>query len=107
MVVLMTMNGCFGGSTTTPEEETPTTRIEVSPPSTVPTVPTTTTTTTSTTRPPGVPFQHVVQAGDVLSNIAAQYRVTVDAIVEANNIEDPDSIFVGQELVIPLPSEGN
>lgn len=44
---------------------------------------------------------HVVQPGDSLFRIALQYGVTVDAIVQANNIVNPNLIVVGQELVIP------
>lgn len=44
---------------------------------------------------------HVVQTGDSLFRISLQYGVTVDAIVEANNIVNPNLIVVGQELVIP------
>ena len=45
---------------------------------------------------------HVVAAGDTLFAIAQQYDVTVQAIVDANRLADPDQIAVGQELVIPL-----
>jgi LysM repeat protein len=44
---------------------------------------------------------HVVQPGDNLYRIALRYGVTMDAIIAANNIEDPRRIFSGQELVIP------
>ena len=44
---------------------------------------------------------HTVQAGDTLAKIAAEYGTSVDAIVEANNIEDRNLIRVGQELIIP------
>jgi LysM repeat protein len=44
---------------------------------------------------------HVVEAGESLLNIARRYGVTVDAILELNSISDPNSIYVGQELVIP------
>jgi LysM repeat protein len=47
---------------------------------------------------------HVVQAGNSLAAIAAAYGVTVDAIVEANGIEDPNWIVVGQELTIVDPA---
>jgi len=44
---------------------------------------------------------HVVQAGEGLLGIALQYGVTVEEILEANDIGNPDSIIEGQELIIP------
>ena len=44
---------------------------------------------------------HVVQPGDSLFRIALQYGVSVQAIVEANNIVNPNLIIAGQELIIP------
>ena len=46
---------------------------------------------------------YTVQAGDTLAKIAAEFGVTVEEIVEANDIEDPSLINVGQVLVIPKP----
>ena len=45
----------------------------------------------------------MVKRGDLLSRIASTYGVTVAAIQEANNIENPNLIRVGQKLIIPLP----
>lgn len=45
---------------------------------------------------------YTVQAGDTLGKIAKEFGVTVEAIVEANDIEDPSLIQVGQVLVIPV-----
>jgi len=47
---------------------------------------------------------YTVRAGDTLAAIAQAYGVTVSAIVEANGIQDPNLIEVGQELVIPDPA---
>jgi len=44
---------------------------------------------------------YVVQPGDTLAEIAAAFGVTLDALVEANNIENIDVIEVGQVLIIP------
>ena len=44
---------------------------------------------------------HTVQRGETLASIAAKYGVTVEAIVAANHISNPNLISVGQELVIP------
>lgn len=46
---------------------------------------------------------YTVQAGDTLAKIAAEFGVTVEEITEANDIEDPSLISVGQVLVIPKP----
>ncbi|WP_018248288.1 DUF3794 and LysM peptidoglycan-binding domain-containing protein [Orenia marismortui] len=44
---------------------------------------------------------YVVQPGDTLYKIARRYRTTVDAIVEANDISNPDVLEIGQKLIIP------
>ena len=51
--------------------------------------------------PSNGPIIHVVERGETLTSIAAEFGVTVDALKAANEIEDPNLIFVGQELVIP------
>jgi LysM repeat protein len=45
--------------------------------------------------------RHTVSAGETLAEIAAQYRVAVDAIVDANGLASPDLLVVGQYLTIP------
>ncbi|HIC87969.1 MAG TPA: LysM peptidoglycan-binding domain-containing protein [Anaerolineae bacterium] len=54
---------------------------------------------------PGQPRQqmrvHIVQAGETLLAIAGRYGVTLEALMEANGIHDPDVIYTGQKLVIP------
>jgi len=47
------------------------------------------------------PTTHVVQAGETLSSIAAKYGVTTQAIMNANNISNPNLIYPGQRLQIP------
>ena len=44
----------------------------------------------------------LVQAGDSLSSIAFDHGVTVDALMVANGLTDPDLVYMGQELVIPV-----
>ncbi|MCB9796231.1 MAG: LysM peptidoglycan-binding domain-containing protein [Alphaproteobacteria bacterium] len=44
---------------------------------------------------------YTVRSGDSLSRIAAQHGTTVDAIVQANGLANPNQIAVGQELIIP------
>jgi LysM repeat protein len=44
---------------------------------------------------------YVVQPGDSLSGIAAKFGITQQELQQANNIDDPDSIYAGQELIIP------
>lgn len=46
---------------------------------------------------------HVVQSGESLSKIAEQYGVSMQAIMAANDLTDPNTIMVGQRLLIPQP----
>ena len=52
--------------------------------------------------PRGTKIPYVVQAGDSLAGIASKFNSIVDEIVKANNLEDANSIFVGQTLQIPV-----
>ncbi|HUO75880.1 MAG TPA: LysM peptidoglycan-binding domain-containing protein [Candidatus Paceibacterota bacterium] len=44
---------------------------------------------------------YVVKDGDTIGLIAGDYGVSIDTIVWANNIKDPNSLSVGQNLKIP------
>lgn len=44
---------------------------------------------------------YVVQSGDTLSSIAVRFNVTVDELMEANGISDPNLLSAGQQLIIP------
>ncbi|MSQ43157.1 MAG: LysM domain-containing protein [Chloroflexi bacterium] len=44
---------------------------------------------------------HTVAAGDSLWQIATRYNTTVDAIVRANRLADPNILAPGDRLVIP------
>lgn len=46
-------------------------------------------------------FTHTVSAGDTLWSIARKYGVTYQALMQANNLDNPDLILIGQELVVP------
>jgi LysM repeat protein len=45
---------------------------------------------------------HVVQSGDTLLGISLRYGVPMGIIQKANDIQDPETIQVGQQLVIPI-----
>lgn len=49
----------------------------------------------------GTSIVHIVAWGDTVTSIAAQYGVTPDAIVNANQLEAPNNIYAGQRLIIP------
>lgn len=51
-------------------------------------------------------LEYIVQAGDDLGLIASKFGVTVDDIVRANGLSNPNFIYVGQKLVIPATSGG-
>ena len=59
-------------------------------------------TTTTTTIP--VPLKHVVQSGESLFSIGQMYSVKMEAIIELNNMDDPDKLAVGDEILLPQGS---
>jgi LysM repeat protein len=67
-----------------------------------------TTSTIATTLPATTTTQprvYEVQPGDTLTEIAAAYGLPIPAIMEANGITNPDAIYAGQILQLPLASE--
>lgn len=51
--------------------------------------------------PGGCTSYHYVHHGESLSKIAKRYGVSMYALAQANNIHDPNHIYVGQKLCIP------
>ena len=49
---------------------------------------------------------HTVQVGESLSGIAERYNVTLEALIKANNLTNPNLVFSGQRLAIPAPGGG-
>lgn len=70
-------------------------------PTTTPTpvAPTVTATMTPTEPTPGQTY--VVQPGDSLLRLAARFNTTITALVQLNNIANPNLIFIGQVLTLP------
>ena len=48
-----------------------------------------------------VGYEHEVQSGETLSEIARAYGVSAQSIMQANNLRDPNLLRVGQTLFIP------
>jgi len=61
--------------------------------------------------PRGTKVEYMVQSGDTLAAIALQFNSTVEDIMEQNEIENANSIFAGQILIVrvnlvtPVPTE--
>ena len=51
------------------------------------------------------PTDYEVLDGDTLAALADTFGVTIDAIVEASDLEDPDVLAIGDALTIPCPTE--
>jgi LysM repeat protein len=97
---------------TTPPTETPTaapteapTALPTEAPTAAPTEapPTATPEPPTATPQPAVRRTYVVQRGDTLRSIAAEFNVSVQALLDANKLtpQQADALRVGQELVIP------
>jgi LysM repeat protein len=69
----------------------------------------TSSTVPSTTLPPTeppttVPAEYVVQKGDSLSGIAKKLGVTMQSLMDANHITNPNRVLAGQKLIVPPPA---
>ena len=51
---------------------------------------------------PGTLIAYMVQSGDTLEAIATRFRSTVERIVEENDLDNANDIYVGQTLQIPV-----
>jgi|SRR5688572_2893067 len=47
-------------------------------------------------------IEYTVQAGDSIGGIAARFNSTVDAILEENGITNPNSLLIGQVILVPV-----
>ncbi|MDE0195190.1 MAG: LysM domain-containing protein [bacterium] len=131
VVPALVLTSCFGedenaeDSTTTqapPAAVAPTTQApppETVPPTTQAPPPTTDTVVFEPPPPPPEPPQpppeppeeplvdedgillYTVQAGDTLFSVAQRFGVSLDDVIEANNISNPDVIYEGDTLTIP------
>ena len=45
-------------------------------------------------------YMYIVKKGDTLWNIAKKYKTSVSKIVNINNIEDENSLSIGQKILI-------
>jgi len=52
--------------------------------------------------PTGAPIVHIVQSGDTISGLAFKYDVPEEDIIAANNLQNPNFLTLGTELIIPL-----
>jgi LysM repeat protein len=50
---------------------------------------------------------YTIQSGDSLSAVASRFGATVDAIMKANELSDPNLIYIGQQLIIPVRNGAN
>lgn len=88
-IAVLALSGCVRDDSPPPTPPVPTLEVVV-----------------ATQGPPPVPTPgkqqvYKVQEGDTLSGISARFGVAEDAIVKQNPDLDRDTLFVGQELVIP------
>jgi LysM repeat protein len=51
---------------------------------------------------PAGPHLHIVQQGETLKSIADRFGVSVTFLLTGNNLPNPDLIFVGQPIFIPI-----
>ena len=86
-------------STRSPRATTSPTPIMTLPPTPAPTVPLLPSPVLPTPTPG--PLLYTIQEGDTLFSIALAHGVTLDELIEANGLSDPNLIHPGQTIIIP------
>jgi LysM repeat protein len=109
-LALIALSGCGQVITLQTPTPTPTPTVEVAVaatqrPTATPAPYTPAPTPTPTITP--TPVIYAIQRGDNLMAIASKFGVSVRELQDTNGITDPRSLRVGQELIIPLPEEGD
>jgi spore coat assembly protein SafA len=51
---------------------------------------------------PGVVTIYIVQPGDTLYSIANRYNVSLQRLIAVNRLENPEIIYPGMRIIIPL-----
>ncbi len=117
-VLALVLSACFGGEDDTegPTSDTggagSNTVVTLAPPPPPVTATTAAVQAPTTTQPPrpttsttviAAQLAYTIQDGDTLYSISRQFGVSVDVIIEVNNITNPDVIRAGDTLVIPPP----
>lgn len=51
--------------------------------------------------------EYTIKSGDTLGKIAQQYGISLEALIAANKLANPDFLEVGQVLTIPVPDPGS
>ena len=49
--------------------------------------------------------KYTIQNGDTMTGLAKKFGVSVSELAKANNIEDPDKIYIGDALSVPDPRQ--
>ena len=98
------LTACGGQVITGPTPTAPSLAVMLPPPTILPTLAAQSLTPvpTNTPAPTPTPLIHVVQPGDTLLGIALQYGVTLNELQQANGVLKPETLQIGQELVIPI-----
>jgi LysM repeat protein len=59
-------------------------------------------TATATIPPTPTPVTYTVKGGDTLGQIAAELDVSIESLMAANGLQDPNTLSAGQVLVVPI-----
>lgn len=62
---------------------------------------------TFTPAPTPTPVIHIVQPGETLFDIASHYNISLDALQAANGVLTPETLQIGQRLIIPIGLGGS
>ncbi len=101
ILVLITLMACIPEPTSPPLPTLPAV-LDITPAPTLDIEATATVLSSITLPTPTVVGLYTVQSGDTLSALAVRFATTVEALMAANGLSDPNALLPGQTLVVPL-----
>lgn len=101
ILALITLMACIPEPTSVPLPTLPAV-LDITPAPTLDIEATATVLSSMTLPTPTVVGLYTVQSGDTLTALAARFATTVEALMVANGLSDPNTLLPGQTLVVPL-----
>jgi len=109
LILVLSLSACGGQVTSGPTPTPPSLAVLLPAPTPLATIApqALTPVPTNTPAPTPTPVIHIVEPGETLLGIALQYGVTLNDLQQVNGVLRPETLQIGQQLIIPVGGGGS